>query len=394
MSRRGRDTVRVLTASGAVVTVGVLPVFLVGGLAVQLRQALTLGTTMLGLAASLFFATAAVTARPLATLTERIGPSWAMRVSAIGSGGCLFALAVTSNAAWLLILIGLAGVVNSLSQPACNELLMRRVPASRRGFAFAVKQSAIPMATLAAGLAVPTVALTIGWRWVFAIGGVLALLAALVVPRHRWSRPADRVRDRGKSAGSLLALLSVGAGLGAAAANAMGAFVTVSAVQVGYPPGYAGLMLALGSVAGLTSRLGAGVLIDRFRPNLLRVVAGMALAGSLGFLLIALSEPALFIVGLVLGFGSGWAWQGVFNFAVAKRFPDRVASATAVTQTGVYIGGAAGPVIFGLLATHIGMPAAWLAAFAMMLLAASSLLFAQHRPGKAAAPTSVTATEG
>ena len=366
-------------ASGAVVTVGVMPVFLVGGLAVQLRHSLGMGPALLGLVASLFFATAAVTARPLATLTERVGPSVAMRVSALGSALCLFAMAAVSSATPLLILIAVAGVVNSLCQPACNELLMRRVPAARQGFAFAVKQSAIPVATLSAGLAVPAVALTIGWRWVFGIAGGLAVLAVFSVPKLAWTRPSQTARKKGSSAGLLLALLSIGAGFGAAAANAMGAFVTTSAVQVGYGAADAGLMLALGSAVGLTGRLSAGVASDRLRPNLLRMAIGMALVGSVGFLLIALAEPALFIVGLVLGFGFGWAWQGVFNFAVAKRFPDRVATATAVTQTGVYVGGAAGPLVFGLLASHIGMQAAWLAGFVMMLLAAVSVYFAQRR---------------
>ena len=356
-----------------------MPVFLVGGLAVQLRQALGLGPTLLGLVASLFFAAGAVSARPLAALTERVGPSVAMRVSALGSALCLFAIAAVSTATWLLVLILLAGVVNSLCQPACNELLMRRIPASQRGFAFAVKQSAIPVATLSAGLAVPAVALTIGWRWVFGIAGGLAVLAALAVPHLPWTRPNRPARGRGGSAGLLLALLSIGTGFGAAAANAMGAFVTVSAVQVGYEPAHAGLMLALGSAVGLTGRLSAGVISDRLRPNLLRMVIAMALVGSVGFLLIAASDPALFVVGLVLGFGSGWAWQGVFNFAVAERFPDRVATATALTQTGVYVGGAAGPLIFGLLAAQVGMTAAWLAGFAMMLLAAVAVFLAQRR---------------
>lgn len=368
-----------LVSVGAAVTVCVMPVFLVGGLAVQLRQSLGLSDALLGLLASLFFATGAVTARPFATFTERVGPTTAMRLSALGSAVCLSVMAAVTSSTALLIVVAIAGTVNSLCQPASNELLMRRVPAAKRGFAFAVKQSAIPTATLAAGLAVPMIALTIGWRWVFGIGAGLALIAAACVPRLRWTRPAGRARERGGSGGMLLALLSIGTGFGAAAANAMGAFVTVSAVGVGYDEGHAGLMLALGSAAGLVSRLGAGAIADRLRPNLLRMITAMVIVGSVGYLLIALSHPVLFIVGLVLGFGSGWAWQGVFNFAVAARFPDRVATATAVTQTGVFVGGAAGPVVFGVLTDHVGAPAAWLAGFGMMVCTAIALLLAQRR---------------
>lgn len=377
MLRGTRGTAGVLASVGATVSVCVMPVFLVGGLAVQLRQSLGLSDAMLGLVASLFFATAAVAARAFATFTERVGPTTAMRLSALGSALCLFGLALVTTSTWLLVVVGIAGLVNSLCQPASNELLMRRVPKAKRGFAFAVKQSAIPTATLAAGLAVPVVALPLGWRWVFVIAGVLAIVAAVCVPRLAWTRPVKSTRERGGSAGMLLALLSIGTGFGAAAANAMGAFVTVSAVGVGYGEGHAGLMLALGSTVGLISRLSAGAIADRLQPNLLRMVTIMVVVGSVGFLLIALSHPVLFVVGLVLGFGSGWAWQGVFNFAVAARFPERVASATAVTQTGVFVGGALGPIIFGVLATHFGAPAAWLAGFGMMACTALALVLAQ-----------------
>lgn len=375
----GRGSTGILISAGAVVTVGVMPVFLVGGLAVQLRQDLGFGTTLLGVVASLFFAGAALFARPFAALTERVGPSVAMRVAALGSAICLFGIAAVPSTVWLVIAIAVAGVVNSVSQPACNELLMRWVPERRQGFAFAVKQAAIPTATLSAGLAVPLIALTVGWRWVFVIAGGLAVLAAGCVPRRPWTRPEKSKAERGRSAGPLLVLLSMGAGFGAAAANAMGAFVTVGAVAVGYDEAHAGLMLALGSAVGLASRLSAGVVADRLRPDLLRMVMAMALVGSVGFLLIALANPVLFVVGLVLGFGSGWAWQGVFNFAVAARFRDRVASATAVTQTGVFVGGAVGPLVFGLVAAQLGTQAAWLAGFVMMVMAALCLFFARRR---------------
>ncbi|MQA06957.1 MAG: MFS transporter [Pseudonocardiaceae bacterium] len=363
-----------------------MPVFLVGGLAVQLRQSLGLSEALLGVAASVFFATGAVAARPFATLTDRFGPSLAMRLSAVGSAACLFGMSLAPSSTWLLAIVALAGVTNSLCQPASNELLMRRIPPAKLGFAFAVKQSAIPASTLAAGLAVPAVALTLGWRWVFVIAGVLAVVGAVCVPRLRWTRRPRRRRERGKSSGALLALLSIATGFGAAAANAMGAFVTVSAVGVGFDEGHAGLMLAIGSAAGLASRLGAGALADWRRPNLLRMVTTMVVIGSVGFLLIAMSHPALFIVGLILGFGSGWAWQGVFNFAVAARFPDRVASATAVTQTGVFVGGAAGPMVFGVMAGQFGTPAAWLTGFVMMVFTALALLLAQRLSRRAAYP--------
>ncbi|MFN2496900.1 MAG: MFS transporter [Pseudonocardiaceae bacterium] len=369
----------VLLAVGAVVTVGVLPVFLVGGLAVQIRADLGLSASLLGLAGSMFFATSALVARPLATITERIGPTAAMRLASAGSAVCLAGLAAVPSTPWLLAVLCVAGVPTALSQPAANELLMARFPARRRGFAFAVKQSAIPAATLLAGLAVPAIALTVGWRWVLLLAGVFGLLTALTVPGLRWHRPARRDVSSAGSAGPLLLALAAVTGLGAAGANAMGTFVTVSAVDVGYGEAAAGLLLALGSAVGLAMRLAAGVVADRAQPDLWRMVAGMLGLGTVGYLLLAVGHPLAFLVGLVLGFGAGWAWPGVFNYAVAARFPDRVTTATSVTQTGVYVGAAGGPLLFGLLAEHSGAAAAWVTCAVLAALATMMLLVVRGR---------------
>lgn len=369
----------VLLAVGSVVTVGVLPVFLVGGLAVQLRADLGLSISMVGGAVAVFFAVSALVARALATVTERVGPTVALRASAIGSATCLAGLAGAPSGTWLLVALCCAGLPNALSQPASNEMLIARVPTGRRGLAFAVKQSAIPLSTLLAGLAVPTIALTIGWRWVFGFAAVAGLVAALAAPRLSWQRPSRWERPAGASAGVLLLALAAVTGMGSAAANAMGIFVTISAVDVGYDEAAAGLVLALGSAFGLVSRLVAGAVADRAQPDLLRMVAAMLGLGSVGFGLLALGNPGTFLVGLILGFGAGWAWPGVFNHAVAARFSDRVATATSVTQTGVYLGAAAGPLLFGLIAEHLGASAAWLASCATMVVATLTLVVVRAR---------------
>ncbi|HEY6423188.1 MAG TPA: MFS transporter [Pseudonocardiaceae bacterium] len=374
-----RGGAAVLLAVGAAVTVGTLPVFLVGGLAVQLRAELGLSMSLLGLAGAMFFAASALAARPLATVTERIGPTTALRIAVTGSAVCLAALAAAPSTPWLLAGLGLAGIPAALSQPAANELLMARVPPQRRGFAFAVKQSAIPVSTLLAGLAVPAVALTVGWRWVFLLAGVLGLLAMPTVPRLRWRRPARSEPSAGGSVGWLLVAMAVVTTLGAAAATTLGTFVTISAVGVGYDEAAAGLLLSLGSAVGLTARLAAGAVADRAKPDLLRMVAVMLALGGVGYLLLAANQPIAFLVGLVLGFGAGWAWPGVFNYAVAARFPDRVATSTSVTQTGVYAGAAGGPLLFGLVAEHAGTPAAWLASAVLTALATATLIVVRAR---------------
>jgi predicted MFS family arabinose efflux permease len=84
------------------------------------------------------------------------------------------------------------------------------------------------------------------------------------------------------------------------------------------------------------------------------------------------------VVGTVVGFGLGWSWPGVLNFAVVQLNPRAPAAATSITQSGVYVGGCVGPLVFGLLAAH-SYPLAWLVAAAAMVGAAVTMLVGRWR---------------
>jgi cyanate permease len=80
----------------------------------------------------------------------------------------------------------------------------------------------------------------------------------------------------------------------------------------------------------------------------------------------------------VVGFGLGWSWPGVLNFAVVQLNPRAPAAATSITQSGVYVGGCLGPLLFGVLAAH-SYPLAWLVAAAAMVAAAATMLIGRWR---------------
>jgi hypothetical protein len=80
------------------------------------------------------------------------------------------------------------------------------------------------------------------------------------------------------------------------------------------------------------------------------------------------------VVGTVLGFGLGWSWPGLLQFAVVRLNPTAPAAATAIVQVGVYAGGCLGPVGFGLIATGMSFAAAWVVAAAAMLVAGGGVL--------------------
>src|SRR3712207_2011080 len=167
----------------AVATVGVLPAFLTGGLAVQMREELSFGAAALGFAVAAFFASSSLASAVMGRLVERIGSYLGMRLAAVGSATSLLGVAFLARSwAALVACLVLGGLANAISHPATTLSLAREVPAGRQGLSFGIKQAAIPAATLLAGLAVPGIAVTLGWRWAFAGGVVLALAIAFLVP--------------------------------------------------------------------------------------------------------------------------------------------------------------------------------------------------------------------
>ena len=90
----------------AVATAGVLPAFLTGGLAVQVRGELDFGAGALGLAVAAFFATSSLASALMGSLVERIGSHRGMCLAAVGSatsllGVSLFAGSWAGLVAWL-----------------------------------------------------------------------------------------------------------------------------------------------------------------------------------------------------------------------------------------------------------------------------------------------------
>ncbi|MEU1685228.1 MFS transporter [Micromonospora sp. NPDC005707] len=369
-----RRTVRVNAGAIATTIACVLPVFLVGGLAVQMGDDLDLTPARLGLAVSVYFGVSALASVPSGALVERYGPDVVARAGILLSAGSLLAVAGLARSYPVLVaLLALSAAANALGQLASNAALARHVPAHRQGLSFGVKQAAIPVSTLLAGAAVPTVALTAGWRWAFVVAALAALAALPAVPPVE----RDRVRPAAGRAGratTALVVVGVAATLAAAAANALGTFVVDSAAGRGLSPALAGLTLTLGSAVCVAARVGAGWLADRRETGHVALIAGMLVVGAVGLVLLAVAGPVPLVAGVVLGFGLGWAWPGLMNFAVVRLHPQAPAAATSITQTGVYAGGCLGPLGLGTIADVAGYPAMWGTAAAAMLLAAAFML--------------------
>ncbi|BCJ52873.1 hypothetical protein Asp14428_43480 [Actinoplanes sp. NBRC 14428] len=366
----------VRAATGALTTTIAcsVPVFLVGGLAVQIGEELDFSPAGLGLAVSAYFGASALASVPAGALVERYGSTAVARAGIGLASASLLTIAVAARSLWSLIaILALGAGANAMGQLASNVSLSRHVPVRRQGLSFGVKQAAIPVSTMLAGVAVPVVALTAGWRWAFVLAAVGATAALRLVPVERDEARRSRA-DRGERATAALVVIGAAATLASGAANALGTFLVDSAVGRGIAPGPAGLALTLGSAVCVAARIGGGWQADLFPARQIAVIAGLLAAGAVGLALLAVGGVVPLVLGVVLGFGLGWAWPGLMNFAVVRLHPQAPAAATSITQTGVYAGGCAGPLGLGAVAHAAGYPTMWTVAGAAMLAAAALMV--------------------
>jgi MFS family permease len=304
-----------------------------------------------------------------------------MAISAWTAAALLILLAVAARSWWSLVAcLALAGLVNALAQPAADLALARGIADDHQGTAFGLRTGAVPVATLLAGLAVPAIGLTVGWRWAFVTAALLAALYWLAAigldsgfdpPRHKSDAPLPMMP---------LVVLAVSIGLGIGLQHAVSAFYVSSAVALGHSEASAGMWLAVGAVsAGLGRALG-GWLIDvtgRLSPL---VIAALMLLGAAATATLGLHGGTVgLLVSTVAAFAAGSGWNPLKVLMVVRAVPRAPAAAMGVVMVGAFGGGVLGPSGFGLLVERVGYRAAWPLAAGCLVAAAGLVLYAGPR---------------
>jgi MFS family permease len=338
-----------------------LPLSLTSAQILQLERDLGFGVGRLGLATGAYFGAAALTANPAGRLVAGLGPGRSLRIGAyLVVIACV--LAGTAAVWWLLPLAAaVAGVGNGMIQVAANLAIFDGVSRQRQGVSFGAKQASVPLAGVLAGISLPLIGLVFGWRWVFALSGLIALALAVSAPELSGERAATRSERRiGRPPRSLI-LLAIGGIAGAMAGNGLSLFVVPSAVDVGIEEAAAGAVLAACSLLVVAVRLGAGWLVDRNDSIGFKEMAWLAGAGAVGaFVLFATSTPALYLVAMPLALLGAWGWPGVIFFTVVHSYPDLPARASGVVLSGNLTGTVIGPLVVGALAGQGNYPGAWM----------------------------------
>lgn len=378
-----RSTSRTLVIATAATVVSVMPVFLTGALAPELRRDLAFGASGIGLAVSGFRLSGVLFARPLGRFADSHGAIRSLRLGAMIAGGGALAIALFARSLEVLVaLLFLSGAGQALAQPAANRLIMHRIAPERRGSAFGLKQSAPPTASLVAGLSLPLIALSFGWRWGFALVPLLTVILLFTIgrpPAQPLRTPPSAKEMAGRPTSGMVVILMIAFGLGTSAATTLPAFYADAAVSIGTDAGAAGSLLAGASLAAIVVRMLAGLLSDRLMSGHMRL-AGMLLAiGSIGILLLSTGTQRLMSAGIVLGLAGAWGFNGVFWYALMRAYPASPGTTTGAVAPGGLIGGIVGPTAFGFIVDLSGYRAAWVLSTVLALASASAMFFVARR---------------
>ncbi len=365
-----------------------MPVFLLGALATEITATVHVPASGIGVAVGIYWVAAALTSAGTGAigrvLSEKRMGITAVLLAVLSLSGSAFWIPAWP---WLIVWAALGGAGNGLGHPSSNHLLVTHIRSSSRGLAFGVKQAAVPLAGLVAGVSIPLVALTLGWSVAFllmAVLGVLVLVATALIraapSAEGGTRPAGQLDPRLRPALLLMAMMTMFA---AGSANSAVAFCVTGAVERGIDAGAAGVLLAVGSAAGAMTRIMVGRVVDRGVVSALPLIRFAVVACAVGLSLMAIPSTWSYVVGFLLAAGLGWGWPGLVHFFVSHLAPDAAAPATGLVQTGSYIGSAVGPVLTGVVLALGSSSLAWAMLTTMAVVAVALSFLVGHRLRKA-----------
>ncbi|MGE0216568.1 MFS transporter [Mycolicibacterium sp.] len=356
----------------------IAPPLLVAAMAVQISRSLGLNSGALGLAVSGFFAATASSTALLGRVVSRWGVRPALTTAMAVNGVVLVSIALSQSIWQIVVALVVGGIANGAVHPASNVVLAGGVR-GHLGLALGIKQSSMPAAALVGGIAVPAVALTVGWRWAFVMAAALSAVLVAVASRYRQpggedSGPAQAGADGPPSVVLRLRLLSAAVCCGAAAGTSLNVFMVDGSVQSHIlAPAKAGLLAACCGMLAVLARVGLGWQADR-RPDRDPTAPTLTLLATcvVGSVLMSTGHPAAFVVGAVLAAGLGFGWTGLVHLSAMRGSTD-TARTTGTLMTGFASGSCLGPLVLGHVAAQWGYRPVWISVTVLGLLAAAMM---------------------
>lgn len=365
-------------------------IFIVSVLASTFIEEFDLSRFELGLIGSLNTAVGALTAPATGRLTDRIGARLSSVTAQLIAAGGLTMVALSQSVWMLVIAATILGIPQGWGNPTTNALIAERVEPGRRGTITGIKQSGVTLGVFLAGLTLPAMAETFGWRG--AIGtyaGIFAVvaLAPLLLPARvaPFATTDDATRRTESKPYDMRAvwLIALYAFLMGTSGGAISRFLALFAEEeAGMSNSTAGLVVALSGLGGMASRIVAGKLAEhRIAPLKLLTILAVIATGVSALLMITLDVGAWVLWAVAALFAIGHtAWNAVAMLAIILGVPRAQAGrASGAVMVGFLGGLAVGAPIAGLTIDATGSyQPVWVATLVLAAGAAVVASFARR----------------
>ena len=320
-------------------------------LAPALRDAYDLSLFQVGLVLDSVWIGPIVTLLPWGLLADRVGERLVLAVGLGGCGAALIGAAEAGSFTQLILLLVLAGAAGASVNSASGRAVMQWFPASQRGLALGVRQTAIPLGGLISALSLPA----LGVRAAFGLLAALCFAGAIfgtAVIRER--KAAEDVLEPGNLRVTLrdgrLWWLCGGSSLYLVAQVAVTGFIVLFLHdERGFSPGEAAAVLAGIQVLATVLRIATGRWSDLIGSRLvpLRIVGALS-SLTLAVVAVVLDAPiGVLVPAFVLAGGFAMSWNGL-SFTAAAELAGRGRSGAAIgmQQTSLSVAGALVPPAF------------------------------------------------
>lgn len=369
----------VITVAALLTVACSLPPYMTGALAPQINQDIPLDASSLGFVMAMYWAAGTIGSWLTVNFAEILTDRTVMLIALLIVIGGLVAAAVLATQAWhLLALIGFTGLANGIGHAPANSQLQLKLPGGRQGFGFGVKQAAIPIASVLAGMSVPLLGVNIGWRWALIAGAALCIPILFVVLHYVEKEPrmGSTAETTGRSnmmpplVRKKAICMSVITLFAAGSFATCGSLITTVADSRGWSVEGAAVALSVSSLLGALLRVVATSLPGYNLRRTFGLLVIMISLGAIGMLVMSIPNQALFIAGMFLVLGPGWAWPAIMHFVAAQLSEGHISAVTGIVQMTVSISSAGIPVVVGVLLVSYGVTVGWLFLFSMLLIAA------------------------
>jgi MFS family permease len=322
-------------------------------LAPALRDEHSLSLLQIGLVLDSLWIGTLLTLLAWGLLADRVGERLVLAAGLTLCAAALVGAGYTDNFESLLILVGLAGAAGASVNAASGRAVMQWFPATERGFALGVRQTAIPVGGLISALVLPRLDLREAFVFLAVLCLAGALFGAVAIHEREGAAEDDVLEPRGLAAtlrDHRLWLLCFGSGFYLVAQLAViGFLVLFLHDERGLTAGAAAGVLAAVQVVAAGLRIGGGRWSDRVGSRIgpLRVV-GVASAVTLAVAAAALSAPlAVLVPAFVVAGGLAMAWNGLsFTAAAEIAGRSRAGAALGMQQSALAAAGAVVPPAF------------------------------------------------